>query len=206
MATCPILLQNTTGSLTIFLTLSTTGAPATGLTFADVSVDLKKEGEGSFTAKSLDALNFVEIGGGVYQINFTTADTDTLGTMYVRTTGATINTSLNSAFIAASAPVNPTTPLTIETTNLFGYITDPQGNPVVGASVSARVLATPTIGIAGSEGYVQSTSLVTAKTDNSGFFTITLVTGSQVDIFIGAANYRRTLQVPSSNTNLFDIP
>lgn len=202
---CPILLQSTVSSITVYLELAAGGA-ATGLTFSDVSVDLKKEGAGSFSAKVLDGTNFTEVGGGTYQLTFTTTDTDTLGNLYVRITGATISTVLQTVFIAESTPTVASSSLTIPTTNIFGYITSTDGTPLAGASVSARTLAVPSVGTSGGEGYVSDQSLITAKTDSDGYFVIALVTGATVDLFIPAAGYRRTFDVPSSSTNLFDIP
>lgn len=198
-----ILLQDTTGSATVYLEVSAGGA-ATGLTFADVSADLKKEGEGSFTAMTLSGANFTEVGGGTYEISFSVLDTDTLGNLYIRVSGATIKTALETVYVAATVPVNPTSSLSINTTALFGYIVDLQGAAVAGASVSARVLATPALG-SSTEEYIQADTLVTAKSDSDGFFTMTLISGAQVDIYIPSAGYRRTLQVPSTSTNLFDI-
>ena len=198
-----ILLQDTAGSVTVYLELSA-GGPATGLTFADVLADLKKEGESSFSAMSLSGSIFAEVGGGTYSITLATTDTDVLGNLYIRVSGATVETTLVLGYVAASAPVNPTTPLSINTTALFGYIVDLQGTPVSGASVSARVLATPAIG-SSTEDYIQADTLVTAKSDADGFFTIVLISGAQVDFYIPSAGYRRTLQVPSSSTNVFDI-
>lgn len=198
-----ILLQDTAGSVTVYLELSA-GGPATGLTFVDVLSDIKKEGEGSFSAMILDGTNFVEVGGGTYSITLAIADTDVLGNLYVRVSGATIKTALATSYVAATAPVNPVASLSINTTALFGYIVDLQGNPVVGAAVSARVLATPALG-SSTEDYIQADTLVTVKSDADGFFTITLISGAQVDFYIPSAGYRRTLQVPSVPGNVFDI-
>lgn len=201
---CPIVLQSSASSITIYLE-TTAGAAATGLTFSDVSCDLKKEGAGSFSAKALDGTNFTEVGGGVYELTFTTAETDTLGNMYVRITGATIKTVLQSVFISEATPTVASSALTIPTTNLFGYITSSDGSPLAGASVSLKVLATPTVGSSGGEGYVSDQSLITAKSDSDGYFVIAAITGSIVDLFIPAANYRRTFTVPSSSSNIFDL-
>lgn len=199
-----ILLQNTSSSITVYLE-SSPGTPVTGLTFSDVLVDLKKEGESSFSAKVLDGLNFVEIGGGTYDIVLSASETDTLGNMYARVTGATVLTALVSVYVAATVPVNPTSSLSVGTTALFGYIVGLNGQPVSGAAVSARVLSTPSIGYAGAEEYVMTTSLVTTKSGTDGFFSLSLVTGADVDVYISATNYRRTLKVPSTSQNIFDI-
>jgi hypothetical protein len=200
-----ILLQNTASGVTAYLEL-TTGGPATGITFSDVYVDLKKEGESSFTAKVVDGLNFVEIDNGTFQLTLAASDVDVLGNMYIRITGPTIKTSLLNVYVAETVPVNPSSSLSASTTVLYGYIIDLEGIPVSGASVSARALGTPSLGSVGSEEYVQSVTLITVKSGSDGFFTLTLITGSQVDVFIPAANYRRTLQVPTAAANLFDIP
>ena len=201
---CPILLQNTAGAVTFLLELND-GSPATGLTFADVTADLRKEG-GSFAAMTLTALNFIELGSGFYEIVLATGDTDTLGNLYLRVQGATIQTTLATAFVAESTPVNPTAPQSVPLTALFGYVVKPDGSPSAGASVSARILASPSVIHPSSEGLVLETGLVTAKTDAAGFFTISLLTGAEVDVTIPSANYRRTLQVPATSQNLFSIP
>lgn len=202
---CPILLQSVAGAVTFLLELSSDGSPATGLTFADVTADLRKEG-GSFASFTLTALNFVELGAGFYEISLATTDTDTLGNLYLRLSGATIKTALVTAYIAETAPVNPTSPVSVPTTVLFGYVNGVDGSPLYGASVSARILASPSVQHPAEEALVLGTGLVTVKTDAAGFFTISLVTGAEVDLFIPSAGYRRTLLVPATSQNVFSIP
>ena len=103
---------------------------------------LAPEGPTSF-AGGVDLFN--EIGSGWYNVSVSATDTDTLGNMYVRVSSATTKTSLTPAFIAVAAPA-PTATLNIGTTLLFGYIVDAQGAPLAGAAVSAKVLATPSVG------------------------------------------------------------
>jgi hypothetical protein len=172
----------------------------------DVVVNIQKP-LGSYAAMTpaLAPGTWNEIGGGIYTITLSANDTDTLGNLYIRVTGASIKTSLTSVFVSEEAP-DPTATLPVTTTLLFGYVLDSQGAPLAGASVSAKPLAVPSVGYSAPEGYVQSTNLVTAQTDGSGFFQISLVTGSQVDFFIPSSNYRRTLEVPVTSTNVFDIP
>lgn len=202
---CVILLQSTASTVTVYVEL-TAGGAATGLAFSDVTVEIQKSG-GSYAAMNpvLDATSWTEVGSGTYTIDLSANDTDTLGNMYVRVTGATVKTTLSPLFISEAAP-SPTATLPVATTLLFGYVLDSQGAPLAGAAVSAKPLSTPSVGYSGTEGYVQSNNLVTTNTDSSGFFQISLVTGSQVDFFIPSSNYRRTLEVPVSSTNVFDIP
>lgn len=201
----PILLQNATGSITVYLELSAGGA-ATGLTFSDVTADLKKTGESSFTAMTLSGSNFTEIGSGFYELDFAVGDTDTLGNMYVRISGATIKLSLSVAFVAATAPVNPTTINPPNTSELFGFVYGPDAAPVAGASVSVKLLSPPQVlSSSDPEGFGVTTNTLTTKTDAEGFFTITVTEGLTVDFAIPALSYRRTLVVPAANSNVFDL-
>ncbi len=203
---CPILLKDVAGSITVFLTLSSDGTAATGLTHTDVTVSLKKEGESSFTLKSLTASDFTEIGSGFYELDLSATDLDTTGNLYVKIEGSTISTVLESVNVATSSPSASTDDLTVTQTSLFGYILDADGSSVENAGVSAKVLSAPAVLRAEGQAYVLVDDIVSVKTDASGFFTLNLITGSTVDVFIPSANYRRTLVVPSSNVNLFSIP
>lgn len=202
---CVILLQNQAGNVSVYVE-TTAGVAATGLLFSDVTVTISKDG-GTYAALNpvLDGTSWTEVSGGWYDITLSATDTDTLGTLYVRVEGAGLKTSLTPALISVAASA-PTATLTVATTLMFGYVLNVDGSAASGAAVSARILAVPSVGISGTEGYVQSEGLVTAKTDSSGFFTMELLTGAQVDFFIPAANYRRTFQVPTSSTNVFDLP
>jgi hypothetical protein len=202
---CVILLQSTPTTVSVYLELAA-GGPALLLADTDVTVEIQKDG-GSYAAMvpGLAAGTWTDTLLGTYTIDLSAADTDTLGSLYVRVSGATIKTALFPFLVSVAAPA-PTATLPITTTLLFGYVVDAQGAPLAGAAVSAKVLATPSVGYSTSEGYVQGTSLVTTNTDASGFFQISLVTGSQVDFFIPSSNYRRTLEVPTTSQNVFDIP
>jgi len=198
------LIQDNTGSITFYLEL-TAGGAATGLTFSDVTIDIKKEGEASFTNKTISGSNFTELSSGYYELDFTATDTDILGNLYTRISGGTIQPALAVASVAAQAVVNPSTTPAPSTTTLFGFIFGSDGLPLSGASVSASVLSRPTLLHPTDEGIGVSTGLVVAETDSEGYFTLSLLTGATVDVVIGSMDYRRTLVVPGSNTNLFDI-
>lgn len=200
-----ILIQSSAGSVTLFIA-DIAGDPAIGLVDTDVTADIKKEGAGGFTAHALTALNWTELGGGFYEVDLALLDTDTLGNLYVRVQGATIRTSLTSAYVVAAAPVNPPTVTPPGVVAVFGYVYHPDASPLVGASVSARILGTPTVLHPGSEGLVVSQDLIATRTDSDGFFTLNLISGSSVDFIISSAGYRRTFLVPGIATNVFDIP
>lgn len=205
MAT-PLLLQNTPSSVVVYLELST-GLPATGLLFSDVTAGLKKEG-GSFLPFVLTALNWTDLGGGFYEVAVTAANTDTLGSLYFNFSGAAIKPALLACrvAVAVAAPPVPPPAFTPPTTTIFGYIYDQVGAPKSGVIVSARIITLPTIIHPLSEGILISEGFVTATTDSIGFFTLDLLTGTQVEFIIPDANYRRVVAVPATTANLFDIP
>lgn len=205
MAT-PLLLQNTPSSVVVYLELST-GLPATGLLFSDVTAGLKKEG-GSFLPFVLTALNWTDLGGGFYEVAVTAANTDTLGSLYFNFSGATIKPALLACrvAVAVAAPPVPPPAFTPPTTTIFGYIYDQVGAPKSGVIVSARIITLPTIIHPLSEGILISEGFITATTDSIGFFTLDLLTGTQVEFIIPDANYRRVVAVPATTANLFDIP
>ena len=202
----PILIQNNAGSVTIFLEDAVTGSPATGLIFSDVTADLRKEGAPAFVGHALTTLNFTEISGGFYDIDLVAADTDTLGNLYLRVQGASIKTAVAISFVAAEAPVNPPSVTPPTTVAIFGFVYGPDAAPLAGANVSATILGSPTVLFPGDEGIAISQGLVTEKTDSFGFFTLSLIVGTNVDIFIPSSNFRRTIVVPGTSANLFDIP
>jgi hypothetical protein len=201
----PILISDSAGSLTVYLE-TTAGAPATGLTDTDVTADLRKEGAGSFSSHTLTPSNFTELGGGFYEIDVAAADTSALGNLYLRIQGGTIKTTLAVSFVVDSDPINPPTITPPSIVAIFGYIYGPDAEPVVGVGVTARILGSPTVLHPGNEGLAIGQELVTSATDSDGFFTINLISGTSVDLFISAARFRRTFVVPSSSANLFDIP
>ena len=200
-----ILLQNQASNVAVYVE-DTAGDPALLLADTDVTVTISKDGGAYLPLNTpLSATSWTEVSGGWYSVDLEVEDTDTLGSLYLRVEGVGLKTSLTAALVSVAAP-SPGTSLAITTTSMFGYVLNVDGSAAAGAAVSARILAVPSVGTSGGEGYVQSEGLVTATADSSGFFTMELVTGAQVDFFIPSANYRRTFQVPSSSTNVFDLP
>lgn len=178
------------------ITAVASGSGITSLTLA--------EGPTTFTG-GVDG-NFREFSDGFYELDLSAVDTNTSGSLYVRWAGPTLRTGLIAAFVAEVAPTNPVATQPPPLSGLFGFIYDASGNPVQSAAISVRVLGQPTVLHPATEGLVLSSGLVTALSDADGFFTITAVAGAQVDVFIPAANYRRTLTIPSSPINVFDVP
>jgi hypothetical protein len=149
--------------------------------------------------------NFTHLGDGFYEIDLTAADTLVLGNLHIRITGGGLKTSLLVAYVAASNPDVPPTSPSIATSILFGFLKKADGSALVGASVYARPLSSPTVLHSGTEGMGVGTDAVTTRSDASGYFTLSLAAGMAVDFSIPSINFRRTLTVPGSTTNVFDI-
>lgn len=179
----------------------TDGTPATGLLFSAVQCQFLRQGDPSFTTKTLTSMNFVEKGQGFYGITFIgTSELNVPGAFAFAIFGAGLQTSQNEAQIRTPASLIPTVPVALPTCELTGNISDAAGNPVVGASVEARVLGQPTI----ETNVALTDDSVTVQTDDNGVFYLTLVRLSVVEIFINRINYRRQLTVPNlANVNIF---
>lgn len=203
----PLLIQSAATSVVVYLELED-GGPAVGLVAADVTAGIKKNGAASFSVFALSGSNFTDIGDGFYEVDLVAGNTDTLGTLYLSFTGATIKSSLLAGYVAtaAAAPPIPTPAFTPPVTAIFGYIYDSSGAPISNAVVAARVVQQPTVVHPTSDGILIGSSLLTTRTDDTGFFTVSLLTGASVEFIITSANYRRVVTVPGATANLFDIP
>ena len=169
--------------------------PVTGVVFGSVTCEYRKAGAASFTAKTVTAPNFRELGNGFYGITFTAGELDTLGVFAWVVNGAGFAQSANTADIVSAASAT-TLPPSIQTCILTGHILDALGDPVVGAAVSARLIGMPTI--LGTYGL--SEDYISVKTNNNGEFFLEIARLAQVDVTISVMNYRRTLTVPNAAT------
>lgn len=202
----PLLIQNAATSVIVYLELQAGGA-AEGLTFSDVTAGLKKNG-GAFAGFTLDVTNFTEIGDGFYEVDLESGDTDTLGSLYLSFIGADFKTALLSCYVTTpvTAPPIPAPGFTPSVTDIFGYVYTTAGVPMSGVRVVARVTQQPTIVHPTTDGILIGSGFEVTTTDSVGFFTLSLLTGATVEFIITDANYRRTIEIPGSSANLFDIP
>lgn len=197
----PTLVQSAASSVVVYLSQA---GPVPGLVPGDITAFLRKEG-GAFVAFDL-AGRLTDLGGGFYEISLVAADTDTLGLTYLRLEGPDFDTALYSYLVVEAVPTAPSSSPSFPVADLFGYVQTPQGLPASGVAVAARILRMPSLQYTGADSAVLTRELVVTKTDSSGFFSLRLLSGADVDIFISATGYRRTLRVPGSNQNLFLIP
>lgn len=209
---CIAVLQGTPTWLPVIVADVNTGAPRTGILFSQVDVAFKKATDPTFNLKLLSGPDFREAGAGVYEILFSSPELAVLGTFLYVVNGngslpsPAVRQFVGQAFVESSSTYTPGT-ISLDTNVLTGNLVDLRGSPMVGESVSARVLQAPAIlGISPNRGGV-GTQIISAKTDQAGFFALEVIQGSVVDVVIPSINYRRTLTVPANVTDeLFEIP
>jgi hypothetical protein len=188
------------------------GIPRTGITFNQLDVSFKKSTQSVFSSKVLNLSNFRENGSGIYEIQFSNLELDTVGSfIYVVLNNITlplpaIRQFVGQAVVQSSSTFTPGT-ISLPTNLITGNLIDLAGDPLIGESVSARIMSAPTIiGITPNIGGV-ATDIIATKTDASGFFALEVLQRAVIDITIPVINYRRTLTVPTNVTDrLFDIP
>lgn len=205
-------LQGTPTWLPMIALDANTGSPRTGITFNQVDVSFKKSSQATFQAKVIGSGDFRENGSGVYEVLFSGSELNVIGTfLYIINSNNTlplpaIRQVIGEAVIQSSSTYTPGT-ITLDTNILTGNLVDLRSDPMVGESVSARVLEAPAIiGVSPNRGGI-GTQIISTKTDQSGFFALEVIRGSIIDVVIPSINYRRTLTVPNNASDrLFDIP
>jgi hypothetical protein len=209
---CIEVAQNQATWLPFIATDVGTGDPRTGITFGQVDVSYKKYGDVSFSLKILAAPDFREIGLGVYEILFASAELNTLGTFIYAINGngalplPAIKQFVGTAFVEDAAGFTPGT-ITLPTNILTGNLMGLNGVALSGEAVTAKILSAPNIvGTLPNLGGI-GTDMVSTVTDSGGFFALEILQDTVVDVVIPAINFRRTLTVPANSTDsLFDIP
>lgn len=191
--------QSTGANLTVILSLSSTGAPATGIAFAALTVQYSQNG-GAFAVKVVAAPDWTELDDGVYTLAFTSGELGVLGPLVFTVNSATTKQFVGQAMVVAAAAA--TTPVEVLTCTLTGYVADMAGLPEVAAGVTARLLGVSYQGHIG-----LSDASVATTTNANGQFFLTLARLAEVQVDIPAMNYSRRLTVPNSESaELFEVP
>lgn len=188
------------------------GTPRTGILYTQIDVSYKKSSGSIFSLKVLAPTDFRENGFGVYEILFSAGELNTIGSfLYIVDGNPTlplpaIRQFIGQAVVQSSSTYTPGT-ISLPTNMLTGNLIGLSGQPLIGESVSARIMSAPTIiGSTPNIGGIAS-DIVATQTDSAGFFALEVLQGAVIDITIPAINYRRTLTVPANVTDkLFDIP
>lgn len=181
------------------LVLLSSGTPATGLTFSDLTVQYRKMGDTSLTTKTLVAEDFVEIGGGLYVLKWSEEDMNTLGSFYFTITGAGFDGVTREIEIFAATVgslISPTSCI------ITGNISDLGGDPGQGAEVMFRLAKRPS---ANTNAFILAEPVRT-NPDVYGTFSVVLVRGVKVVVEIPKAGLRHLIEVPDQESaNLIDL-
>jgi hypothetical protein len=192
--------QNTLSTVIVYL-VDSSNEPATGLAFGDVSVDLKTNSSLVFVSKPLAIDTWIEVGFGVYMLYLSAEELEEVGSLVVKASAVGVQQFVE---IMQVLPSSALPDISVDTCAITGYVYGVDGNPVEGASVTARVLGFPATF---DDVATLADITVTVTTDENGGFSISLVRNALVDISIVKANYRRQLTVPdASSAVLFGIP
>jgi len=144
---------------------------------------------------------WVEIGAGVYELEFTASELDTLGSFIYKVTGSTIDQYVEVIDVVVASQT--VTSVSLDKCVISGHVFGVGGDPMIGASVSAKVLGVPSI--IGGLGIADSRA--TTVTGSNGEFFLELARQAYVEITIPKMNYKRQLTVPNSpSAVLFEIP
>lgn len=223
--TSPLLISYTSNVVTVSLSVAS-GVPVTAdntaLKVADainaalIDVTAAAQGTGAdslsipqtITALSGGVDYLTDLGDGFYSVGFSPTELSATGSMLIKAKGANTTVTVVDAYVSTPLADSPSAPISSPpaTSTLFGWVYDVTGQPVEGASVSFRVLDTPSIVGNCVAGAGLASDIRSVSTDSNGFFSMNLVVGASVDVFIPAANFRRIVTVPSGSVNVFDIP
>jgi hypothetical protein len=81
------------------LLLDASDNPKNGVLYSDVTVMYRKNGQTSFTVKSLLAGEWTEVGDGLYRLTFTSTELDAAGSFRYLLTGATFSRHENDVLV-----------------------------------------------------------------------------------------------------------
>ena len=174
------------------------GSPVTGLTFADVTMRLRRSSE-SFLDKILDADNFVELEDGFYAVSFEAEETAVIGPLAYTISGGTIDQFYEVVDVIAAYPgMVPD----LQTCMVYGNLVEITGMPTPHSPVSFKIVGLPK---------VADSSLVTGMpirvySDSNGYFQASMLRGTTVLMDIEEAAVRYQFDTPDQDTvNVIDL-
>jgi len=172
-----------------------------GLTHSDVVVKIRKEGEGSFSTKTLTVLNFAaSTPTGSYIIQWTASELDTLGLFRYTVTPATPGTFKDyedSLFVVKTMPTALADPPTINLQSATnpGISPDPVSRGASLTVTGTNLVTANAVTVNGVAATITSTS--TSGTESSVVATVDSSTplGTNVDVVVTTSGGSATAQV-----------
>lgn len=173
--------------------------PVEGVTYDEVTLKIRKNGEEAFSVRTLLEAEWLEIGLGYYALRFSPDDFDTLGEFRYVLAGETFD-AVSGVFDVDPAPISFETapPQCI----VSGNIVDIGGDPLQ----QTRVFFQPKNVPGKTGGSIIASGNIELLTDVYGNFTVKLLRESRVLVTIPAAGIKVLIEVPdASSANLLDL-
>lgn len=176
----------------------TLGVPVTGVLYSAVTAKIWKAGTLGFVPKTLASADWLELGYGIYIINFSPTDMNTLSTFAYYLTGAGFVPYWNT-FDVTPAPLSllANTPLCVVTGNvvdLGGQSFSDQNQNLV---ISFRIANVPQ-SVGGTS--IVSSKLLTTTTDAFGNFSVAILQGAVVIVEIAPLGLRQKITIPATTS------
>ena len=179
--------------------LQNVDTPVTGLLFLDVTVGVRKPTEVGFTDKTVTIDDWLEIGDGYYAVNLSETDTDTVGPLLVKVSGAGFDT------VVLEDDVDPIPFGSLVDNNicvLSGTIMDLGGDPKWQVPLMFRPVELPTA----VNGALITGDPIRTICDVYGNFYVMLLRNSKVLVEIERTAIRHIITIPDqSNANIVDL-
>ena len=172
--------------------LKSLGIPVTSLTYTDVVVQIKKDGDIGFSIKTLAPTDWLELGDGLYTLKFSAADMSVAGNFLYRITGGTYDPLEYEEFqILPSA-----NPIVEDVCIVRGSFK----NYSVSTSSLLKVVARPVQFPANYGQDILAADQMFTFVDSFGNFSLPLVRNSIVVIEVERAGIRHQITVPDADT------
>lgn len=174
--------------------------PVEGVTYDEVSLQIRKNGEAEFSVRTLLETEWLEIGFGFYALRFAGTDFDTLGELRYVLSGPSFDTH-SDAFDVDPAPIAYETapPQCI----VSGNLVDIGGNPLQQSRVHFQPRNVPGKTDGGS---IIAAGDISVLSDVYGNFAVRLIRESKVLVTMPDAGIRILIEVPDAPTaNILDL-
>lgn len=179
--------------------LSSEGVSTTGLTYEDVSVHIRKQGEAAFAEKTLSESDWTDLGSGFYAVKWSEDDMDTLGDFRYLVMGSDFD-DVTGCFDVEQAPI--AVAADAQTCIVSGSIIDINGDPSRQETIIFRPQRIPAL----SGATLLNSNAIRTTTDAFGNFSVALVRGTKILVEIERLAIRYLIEVPDvSSTSLVSL-
>lgn len=172
--------------------------PVPGLLPADVTVQYRKQGQTSFTTKTMSSSNFYSLGDGYYALQFSGSELDTLGAFFYKISGLAFDAQ-SEEFSIEPLPEQLVV-IPPEICVISGNILDVSSSPAKEVTVTFRAVNYPLQ----NGNSIMLADKVVARTDSQGNFSAQLIRGMTVIVEVERTGIRNQFVVPDAATALLN--